>query len=254
MKHNDEGVAMASELSAILAAARDILAANKAPMHVSDIAAEAMRTNRNQQLSLEDFQKKLMGALAANVKTASPAFAKVASKTGGLRRGIYKLKPTRGNAGPKPPEPPPPLSTNFMGKAGEHAVMSELLFWGLNASLMAVDEGIDIVASKDNRYFHIQVKAASPSDAGRYTFTIKSEAFESNDNAHTFYIFVMRRRGGNDYAVIPSSHLRNLKSLGVIAGSNGLSISIAPDEKGRSYVMNRRDDITPFINNFSIIK
>ena len=248
---------MASELSAILATARDILAANKAPMHVSDIAEEAMRTCRNQQLSLEDFQKKLMSALAANVKTASPSFAKVASKTsktGGLRRGIYKLKPTRRNAVLKTPETPPTFSKNFKGKEGHHAVSSESLFWGLNASLMAVDEGIDIVASKDNRYFHIQVKAASPSDAGRYTFTIKSEAFESNDNAHTFYIFVMRRRGGNDYAVLPSSHLRNLKSLGVIAGSNGLSISIAPDEKGKSYAMNRRDDITPVINNFSIIK
>jgi len=244
---------MSTELSPLLEAARQILAEAKQPMHVNDIAAEAVRTHRNQQMSAEEFAKRVASALAANLKTRAPVFAKVKNKDGTMKRGIYRLRQTR-IAPPRPPEPPQ-VSAAFLGKAGEHAVMSELLFWGFNASLMAVDEGIDVVASKDNRYFHIQVKTSSPSDTGRYTFTIRNESFEANDSAQTFYIFVMRRKGGgNDYAVIPSSHLRNLKGLGVIGGANGLSITIAPDEKGRSFTMNRRDDITLFINSFGLIR
>lgn len=244
---------MSTELSPLLEAARQILAEAKQPMHVNDIAAEAVRTHRNQQMSAEEFAKRVASALAANLKTRAPVFAKVKNKDGTMKRGIYRLRQTR-IAPPRPPEPPQ-VSAAFLGKAGEHAVMSELLFWGFNASLMAVDEGIDVVASKDNRYFHIQVKTSSPSETGRYTFTIRNESFEANDSAQTFYIFVMRRKGGgNDYAVIPSSHLRNLKGLGVIGGANGLSITIAPDEKGRSFTMNRRDDITLFINSFGLIR
>lgn len=244
---------MGAELSPLLEAARQILIEAKQPMHVNDIAAEAVRTHRNEQMSADEFARRVSSALAANLKTKTPAFGKVKNKDGSLKRGIYRVRQTRASA-PKPIEAPQ-VTTAFLGKAGEHAVMSELLFWGFNASLMAVDEGIDVVASKDNRYFHIQVKTASPSDTGRYTFTIRNESFESNDSAQTFYIFVMRRKGGgNDYAVIPSSHLRNLKGLGVIGGANGLSIAIAPDEKGRSFTMNRRDDITLFINNFGLIR
>lgn len=243
---------MSTTLSSVVEAARQILAEAKVPMHVNDIAAEAVRTNRNQQLSAEDFAKRLASALAANLKTKAPIFAKVKNKDGSMKRGIYRLKQKR-STGTTPP-PPPTVSNGFLGKAGEHAVMSELLFWGFNASLMAVDEGIDVVASKDNRYFHIQVKTASQNETGRYAFSIRNESFEANDSTQTFYVFVMRRTRGSDYAVIPSSHLRTQKGLGVIASTNGMSITIASDEKARTYTMNRKDDITPFINNFALIK
>lgn len=242
---------MPNELSPILETARQILT-GKQPMHVSEIAAEAVRTNRNLQLSEEDFTKRLASALSANLRTKTPAFGKVKNKNGSFKKGIYRLKSSR--PGPTPPPPPPMPSNGFLGKAGEHAVMSEMLFWGFNASLMTVDEGIDVVASKDNRYFHIQVKTASANPSGSYSFSIRPESFEANDSAQTFYIFVMRKKGGNDYAVIPSSHLRTQKNLGVIGGTNALSVTIAPDQKGRVFTLGRKDDITPFINNFGIIK
>lgn len=243
---------MPNELSPILETARQILTGKK-PMHVSEIAAEAVRTNRNLQLSEDDFAKRLSSALSANLRTKAPAFGKVKNKNGSMKKGIYRLRQSRAPT-PAQVATPPQVTNGFLGKAGEHAVMSELLFWGFNASLMAVDEGIDVVASKDNRYFHIQVKTASPSASGNYSFSIRAESFETNDSAQTFYIFVMRKKASNDYAVIPSSHLRNQKSLGVIGGANGLSITISSDEKGRVFTMNRKDDISLFINNFGIIK
>lgn len=48
----------------------------------------------------------------------------------------------------------------FYGKGGEFSVVSELLFRGYNASIMSVDEGIDITASKGDKFFFIQVKTS----------------------------------------------------------------------------------------------
>ena len=250
---------MASELSAILTVARDILAAAKGPMHVSDITAEAMRTNRNLQLPQDEFQKKLMGALAAHVKTASPSFGKVPNKTGGMKKGVYRLKVTRAKPAPTPSTPPKvpvtPVGNNFIGKAGEHSVMAELLYRGFNTSLMAVDEGVDIVAYRNNEYFHIQVKTSSQSVNGKYSFFIKKSAFDANNGGKVFYILVMRSNEGLvKFAVIPSTQLAINIETGVVGGTNGMSLFVTPDEKGRSFTMNKGHKIDQFINNFDLIR
>jgi hypothetical protein len=250
---------MASELSAILAAARDILTLAKGAMHVTDITAEAMRTNRNLQLTQDEFQKKLTGALAANVKTASPSFAKVPNKAGGTKKGVYRLKTTRTRQAPTtravPKEPVMPISNNFIGKAGEYSVMAELLYRGFNTSLMAVDEGIDIVASRNNEYFHIQVKTSSQSVNGKYSFFIKNSAFDANNGGKVFYILVMRSdEGVVKYAVIPSTQLAINRQTGMVGGSNGISLFVTPDDKGRSFTMNKGQKIDQFINNFELIR
>lgn len=50
---------------------------------------------------------------------------------------------------------------DFIGRAGECAVMSELLFRGYNVNHMLVDGGIDLVAFKDSTYYYIQVKTVT---------------------------------------------------------------------------------------------
>lgn len=250
---------MAGDLSPILEVARRILTESKQPMHVNDIASEAVRTASNLQLGADEFSKKVAAALAANVKTKQPVFAKVPNKNGGYRKGIYKLKTgrTRSAATPAEPQLPPqaPVSTNFTGKAGEHAVMAELLYRGYNASLMSVDEGIDIVASRNNEYFHIQVKTSALGANGKYAFSIKNNAFVANNGGKTFYIFVMRSNdGSNRFAVFPSTQLEIHRNTGIIGGPNTISIFITPDPKGRTFTMNRGQGIDHFINNFALIK
>jgi len=249
-------VTITPKLSPVLEMARQILAESRKAMHVDDIAASAVRTNRNLQMDAETLAEKLSIALSSNVKSKSPFFAKIKNKTGGLKRGIYKIKSGKdpGSLIAKTIPAPPTVSNNFLGKAGEHAVMSELLFWGYNASLMTVDEGVDVVASKQNHYFHIQVKSAAESDKGKFAYKIKSTAFASNQAANTFYIFVMRRKGGSDFAILPSSHIGNLRGLGIISGTNDLSLTIACDERRRVFRLNNTDDISLWINNFSVIR
>lgn len=245
------------KLTPILEAARQILTEARKPLHVSEMADVATKSNRNFGLSSEVMAIKLANALASNLNTKAPSFSKVKNKTGGFKRGFYRIKSGHSepsiSAARNAPEPPA-VSNNFLGKAGEHAVMSELLFWGYNASLMSVDEGIDIVASKQNHYFHIQVKAAAESDKGRFSYKIKNSAFNTHHAANTFYILVMRRKGGADFAILPSSHLNNLRGLGVIGGANDLSITITSDEKRRLFRLNNTDDVSLYINRFDVIK
>lgn len=243
------------QLSPILATARDILKDNKnKPMHVNEIAEIAVKSARNQTMLAEEFAAKLSSALAAHLKlkTSKPIFSKPLNKQGKPQKGVYRLKQER-IATIASKIIVPPVSTGFMGKAGEHAVMSELLFWGYNASLMTVDEGIDIVASKAGRYFHIQVKASSERPDGSFGFKILLKAFLLNQSAQTFYVFVLRRELSCFFAILPNSFLENLRLTNTFGKTGDLSVNITTDNKFKRFSLNG-SDITGWINNFEVIK
>jgi len=226
--------------------------------HVDDIAKSACSKNINLGLDESTLSAKLSQALSVSIKKKDSPFTKPISKKSAngkisYKRGVYKLKQVSAK-NPIEINTPPEVDKMYLGKAGELAVISELLFWGFNASLMLVDQGIDVVASKANRYFHLQVKTAKPRPDGSFNFTIKGSSFASNHNGSTYYVFVMRRDTGSTYVVVPSTHIDNLSKVGVIKGEDTLSIAICPDEKWRTFTMNKRDNVTHFVNNFGSIK
>jgi len=229
--------------------------------HIKDIAIAAMAKNINLNLSADDFAAKAGAALAAHVKRKSGlVFARVASKKDAkgkvtaYKRGVYRLRIERGSQSPLAMPVAAPTDSGFVGKAGELAVMSELLFWGYNASLMAVDKGVDIIAEKGGHYYHIQVKTALQRADGKYQFTIKKSAFDANAKNNTYYAFLMRTPAGNRFAIVPSAHLQIQRNLGNIKDGDSLSISISHNNKENHFSLNGRDNITPFIGNFGIIQ
>lgn len=244
---------MEQKLTDILEVAKEILKpAGLKGMHVNAIAEEAARYNKTNTLPVEEFVKRLQVALANNLKlkTRKPSFAKVEGKKKGIfKKGWYRVKLERTLTAAAQIEPPQ-TDKAFTGKAGEYAVMSELLFWEFNASIMAVDDGIDIVASKDNKYFHVQVKTAAEQEGGRFTFTIKYTSFKEHYSATMFYVFVLRRGLRNEYIIIPSSYLRTLISGGRISANPMLSVTITADANGRKYVLNGSTDVSPYFGNF----
>lgn len=242
-------------LSPILTTARDILREGGTPMHVNDMADGAVHANQNLGMTADVFAKKLASALARHMKlkTQTPIFAKVQNKNGSYKKGIYRLKQERSRPAAANVEPPS-VSGAFIGRAGEYAVMSELLFWGYNVSLMSVDSGVDVVACKDNQYFNLQVKTASAQDGGRYLFTIKKSSFDANDKASTFYVFVMRKKLSCDFAILPSNYVQTLLMAGEIGANPTMSLTITADQKGRRFVLNGNTDLNIFINNFGIVR
>jgi len=234
--------------------ATSVLESANSELHVDEIAQRAISSGLIQGILPEDLSKKLSSALSQSVGRPSTPFAKLKNKTGGFKRGVYRLKRTR-HTTPEPtiPEPPPVDDTGFVGRGGEYAVMSELLFRGFNVSLMSVDKGVDIVAANDkDKYFHIQVKTANSKD-GLYQFGIKRKSFDANHSSQTFYVFALRKESRCDFVIMPNSQIANFVTLGVIKGQDTLSIRITYDSKTRKHSLNNGHDISIFVNRFGQI-
>ncbi len=242
-------------LSPILQIAKEIISESKTPskgLHVNEIAEIAVSKNKNLGKDVETLAKKLATALAANLKTKNTIFTKPSNKQGGAKKGVYALK--KGSKTPPPitVTPSEPVNTLYLGKAGEYAVASELLFWGFNVSMMAVDQGIDLIAEKENRFFHIQVKTCSVQSKNNvFNFQIKKKAFDATISLEPWFIFVMREGKNIDFAVIPYTLIRHLCSSGII-NPKSMSFQISRDEKKRIYKLNEHE-INMYINNFGLI-
>lgn len=242
-----------TNLSPILEVCKEIMLENKMEMHVNDVARIAVETNRNLNKSEADFAAALSSSLASHVKTKNPLFSKPLNKTGGKKRGVYRLKRTA--AQPKTPiqeVATPQVSTLYSGKAGEYLVASELLFHGFNVSMMAVDQGIDLVVEKNGKFHHIQVKTTVADEkALTFSFKIAEKSFKDNAHLSPVYVFVMRHGGQTTFAIFPNNYLQLLRSQGIILGKD-LSITITKDPKGKVFKLNSQD-VNPFINAFNQI-
>ena len=78
------------------------------------------------------------------------------------------------------------LRTQFLGKAGEYMVASQLLLRGVPVALPAVDEGVDIYAG----HLRIQVKAARKikvKTAGSWGYHFNIGTHKWNAQTRTFY-------------------------------------------------------------------
>lgn len=235
--------------------ARAILEKEPKGLHVTEIIQRAVQDRYVALEEVEIFSRKVQSALAANVKTKEPVFRK--TRIGGRKKGCYGLitkliKPQRIKLEPDNQQAP---GTNFFGKAGEYAVFSELLFRGYDASMMTVDDGVDVIALKDNRFFFLQIKTSKDTN-GMFVYNIKKSAFDANLNGGTFYILAARRiiqqRHLCDYVILPSSYLNHLISKGIVTGLNGYTLKLIITDAGQ-FILNKGEDVTTFVNRFSSI-
>ena len=237
----------------------ELMAEKKKAMHVNDIAAQLIEKYPNISSSADELAKKVSSTLASNVKKKKDAlFSKPKNKQGGFKRGVYRLKISQKRTSKNYTlAEQPSLPTAFTGKAGEHSVLSELLFFGFNASLMTIDDGIDIVASKANNYFHIQVKTSNSTSAGKFRFTIKQKSFSAKDASSTYYILVLRYLENHkyicDHLVIPSSEIRRLIDKRVITNGESISLPVEKDKSGK-YLLNNIEDLSWSLNRYDTIR
>lgn len=157
-----------------------------------------------------------------------------------------------------PIDPANIIDTNYIGKAGECAVMSELLFNGYNVNNMMVDEGIDLVASKNNIFYYIQVKTTTISEQNKLYFKIKQDRFEAYIGANMRYILVARcsvnKENKNIYFTFTNKDIERFLHQGNIptpADSSILSIKIEYDTRtGKAYLYDGRirEDISYYMN------
>ncbi len=215
---------------------------------------DEMSINGNAEILKNKFSSALLSDIKR--KQSKSNFRRIKNSRGGFQQGKFKVKVSRDKA--PTIQTLPIVTTQYTGKAGEHAVLSELLFYGYNASIMTVDDGIDLVASKKDIYFHIQVKTSSANTGNdNFSFNINTERFTQKFTGRTFYVFVMRRcdksRYFNDFVVLSSPEIKSLIDRKIIAESTNLSFRIEI-EKPYKYILNKKEDIAYSVNKFNRIK
>lgn len=225
--------------------------------HVDEIASAAIQRIMNMELDFETLKIKINNALNSSVKRKTGSqFSRVVTKGGNpkvgpFRKGVYRLKQTR----TKNPLPPTPIINDkaFLGKGGEYAVASELMFREFNVSIMVVDKGVDLVAEKKNKYFNIQVKTSSK-NINSWMFTIKNDSFVSNLSGQTYYAFVARDDRSNIFFIIPSVQIRTFLDIGVLNSKlTTITIKISQSADGKKWLLGN-NDLSHFRDAFHIIQ
>jgi len=145
-------------------------------------------------------------------------------------------------------------STQYIGKAGEYLIVSELLFKGFNANIMSVDDGIDIVATRNNKLYNIQVKTANEK-YGKYVSDMSINSYQKHNSSNTFYIFVLRGKETN-FLIIPYVEAQkniDQKNILVINKSKRYRTNIIIRSE-KIYLGKLTNDVTYFKNNWNLIK
>lgn len=148
------------------------------------------------------------------------------------------------------------IETGFIGKAGEHLVCSELLFRGYNASIMSVDVGMDITATKDNKLFSIQVKTSNLNQYNNYVFDVRKVSFEKDHSGNVFYVFVLKGENANNYLVLPRIIMeQKVHEKAILEINNGKSYRVnIRMRENEIFLGNKNHEMGYYKNNWSVIK
>lgn len=197
-------------------AARRILSDEGGALHKDEIAKRAkerglIKPTGNQRIG-DSIAAQIDGEL--NNKTGKKSiFFKLKASTYGLHGGQggpspdARGRPPVAGRGPRRAPGGPPQEVrgpDYTGPAGEHMVQAELLFRKYQTSKPQPDIGVDIVANKDGKEFHIQVKSSNKQE-GSYHYNIKRGSFERTKRKNVYYVFVMRSpdSGRVDFVIMP---------------------------------------------------
>ncbi len=148
------------------------------------------------------------------------------------------------------------IESSFTGKAGEHLVCSELLFRGFNASIMSVDVGMDIVATKNNQLIGIQVKTSNLNNYDTYVFDVRKVSFERHDTGNIYYIFVLHGKDGNNFLVLPYHEMeKKMKEGAILEVGHGKRYRInIKTREDKIYLGTKDHEMSYYLNNWDIIK
>lgn len=147
------------------------------------------------------------------------------------------------------------IESSYIGTAGEHRVCSELLFRGFNASIMGVDEGIDIVAVKNNILIGIQVKTAHENDRGQFHYNIRKASFQKHKAHNVYYIFVLKTENEMQFLILPFHEVEKKtreQAIREIRKGTALRVTVQCRE-GKVFLGNRQHDMSYYLNCWDVI-
>ncbi len=149
------------------------------------------------------------------------------------------------------------IESGYTGKAGEYLVCSELLFRGFNASIMSVDVGLDIIATKNNKMYGVQVKTANLNKANNtYAFDVRKVSFERHDMSRIFYVFVLHEKKKTQFLILPLSEMkRKVKRKGILLIDHGKRYRVnIKFRNGTIFLGTQKYDVNSYLDRWEVIK
>jgi len=239
------------------AAALEILSRHKERLHAKEItrlAIEAGILETDGATPEQSMNAQLITDV--NAKGKASDFIKVGPSTFALNPNKAEIKNTQKAIDIEKAEDEKIIvGSSFTGKAGEHLACSELLFRGYNASIMSVDVGMDIAATKDNKLFSIQIKTANLNKYNTYNFDVRKISFERHQSGNVFYIFILKGEQ-NNFLILPYYEMERKvheKAISEINQGRTFRVNISIREK-KIYLGNQAHEMSYFLNNWDIIK
>ena len=144
----------------------------------------------------------------------------------------------------------------YLGKAGQHAIMSEFLILGWNTCIPDIDIGDDIIVIEDKKgeFRRIQVKTSTATlrkDGYSVQFNIPLKQLSQYIYPEIHYVFMIRHQNKwVNTIIIKRNDLYNMYRSSQLGIANGDSLTLYLTFKGNK-VMCKKVDLTPFIDDFS---
>lgn len=209
---------------------------------------------------LQVTEKEVKKHITMVIKERDGYIMKSSKKEKGTGRVLYKLRPVKGTIPSRKRQKPETDAddTMFIGKAGEMAVISELLYQGFTANTMIVDQGIDIVASRDNKFYYIQVKTTYLDENGKCSISIPRSSFERVESLYNVsYVIVVRTGiGEHQFLVLTQSAIGHWIDDKYIEKTDAnVNIKIVYDDIDKQpYLYNDRYKVkvSSYLNNFRL--
>ena len=230
-------------------------------LHISSIIKELKDTDMFIGNMPDEYIKNLAKELMDEHVKLGGEFDRVKKPNGGVKSGYYKIrrKPA-GRTDPQPYSQNPSIvqqidvpdenrkkNTNFFGKAGEYAVMSELLFQEYNANNMTVDEGIDIIASKNNNFYFIQVKTMTLREDRRAGTKIAQKNFDKFITQQMRYVVAVKCANEMRFFTLTNEAIELLLHKQAIGRNKDGSLSIKIKyEDGKVYFYDDKEEEASF--------
>lgn len=91
------------------------------------------------------------------------------------------------------------VGKSLLGKAGEYLVAGRLLLNGFKVYTETVDDGMDLIAKKKNKFYFFQVKTCQDTnyDSGHFQARINFDTFSKFPKKRSFIVFVLHYLGPN---------------------------------------------------------
>ncbi len=146
----------------------------------------------------------------------------------------------------------------YIGYAGEHRVISELMLCGVDAMDPTIDEGFDLMAKKEDEIFLIQVKTTFLGKKDRYVFDLKAKNFKPKyKNLKEAVVFVMIDATGEkrkiNFMVMPVGELekqKKKKKMWYSKTTKKYRLNICLRDN-KAYFWTLDNDLTEFLNNWN---